>query len=52
MGGSINGGFLSLVLEDELVSSESEIRNTFDVELMERCRYVSWEGDVVALLVI
>ena len=55
MGGSINGGFLSF-LEDVLllllVSSVSEIRNTFDVELMERWRYVSWEGVVVALLVI
>mmetsp|Transcript_27942 Transcript_27942/g.43922 ORF Transcript_27942/g.43922 Transcript_27942/m.43922 type:complete len:83 (+) Transcript_27942:659-907(+) len=50
MGGSINGGFLSPLEKDEdevlllllvEVSSVSEIRNTFDVELIERCRYVS-----------
>ena len=47
MGGSISGGFLSPLDENELlllllmlvpVSSVSEIRNTFDVELIERCR--------------
>ena len=42
MGGSISGGFLVLLLllleEDELVSSVSEIRKTFDVELIERWR--------------
>ncbi len=48
MGGSISGGFLSCVDDEKelllllvvvvRVSSVSEIRNTFDVELMERCR--------------
>lgn len=46
MGGSISGGFFSLA------SSVSDMRNTLDVELMERCKYVSWEGLAVALLVI
>ena len=45
MGGSINGGFLSVFLDEEeeeedvrVVSSVSEIRNTLDVELIERWR--------------
>lgn len=56
IGGSINGGFfillLLLLLLLVVVSSVSEIRNTLDVELIDRCKYVSCDGDVDAELVI